>query len=574
MRSMRTVLRCRALMGPEAPTNRGVDRMMAGERASASPGAAVAPRAFRRGLGFWPLIALSVGNIIGSGWLFAAMFASSIAGPAAIVSWLIATALVFMIGIIYAELAAMHPESGGTVRYSAYSNGLYSAGIISFGAFLALVAGGGSEVVAVLTYLAHFWPGLLQGGTQALSPLGTVLGIVLLVAFTGVALTGVRLVGRITLPWTVLKAVVPLITMAVFAVTVFHPGNFTAIRLGGFAPYGATGIFAAIPLSGMMYAYGGFRQAINFGQEGVDARRHLPLVLFGALGVTALIYLGLQVVWIGAVPAQALAHGWAGAILSSPWAMLAGGLNLSWIAIMLYADSVISPAGVTFIAVNGSARVTYSMAARTRLFPGALSRLSRTGVPFVALWVNVALSCLSIILLHSWQSMVAVLSVLIGVEYGIGAVAVTVLRRRGMTGGRFPGMSVIAPAAFTIAGLISYWSGWDSTRIGFPAIIVIGSTVYVWSHSRSRREARELLGGTWLIPYLGAVLLLSWLGTYGGAGLLPSPWDSIAAGVTALVFYFIGVRAGLWYTSDERWHRTIASQLGAEAPRPPRTPTV
>lgn len=522
---------------------------------------------FRRDLGFWPLLGLSVGNIIGSGWLFAAMLGSTIAGPAAIISWLIVTALILMIGTIYAELSAMHPESGGTVRYSAYSHGLYSAGIISFGAFLALVAGGGSEVTAVLTYLAHFWPGLLDSKTLQLTPFGTGLGIVLLIVFTGVALMGVRYVGKINLPWTAIKLAVPILTLIVVAVTAFHPGNFTAPHLGGFAPYGAAGIFAAIPLSGMMYAFGGFRNPLDLGHEGKNPRRHLPLVLFSAIGITALLYILLQIVWIGALPAHYLTKGWGNAILASPWATLAAGLNLTWLGIVLYADSVISPAGVSFVGINRSGRIMFSMGDKTQFFPNFLKRMSRQGVPFVALWITTGLSCLSMLLLHSWESMVAVLSVLIGIEYGIGAVAVIVLRGRGVTGRRFRAMTVIAPIAFMIAGLISYWSGWQYTRIGFPAIIVLGTLVYWVSHSRSKREAREFLGGAWLIPYIAVMLVLSWLGSYGGGmGVLPSPWDSVAAAIAALVFFFIGVWAGRWYTANDSWRNTVGAELMGQTP--------
>ncbi|MGH7919152.1 MAG: APC family permease [Candidatus Dormibacteraceae bacterium] len=522
-------------------------------------------RTFRRRLGFWPLIGLSVGNIIGSGWLFAAMYGSSIAGPAAIISWLIVTALVLMIAAIYAELSAMHPESGGTVRYSAYSHGLYSAGIISFGSFLALVAGGGSEVTAVLTYLAHFWPSLVDAKTLALTPFGTGLGIVLLIVFTGIALIGVRLVAYINLPWTALKVAVPILTLFVFVFAAFHPGNFTAPRLGGFAPYGAAGIFAAIPLSGMMYAFGGFRNAIDVGGEGTNSKRDLPIVLFGAIGLTAVIYILLQIVWVGALPGHYLAKGWAEAILTSPWATLAAGLNLTWMGIVLYADSVVSPAGVTFVGVNRSGRVMFSMGDKTKFFPTFVSRLSRQGVPFVALWVTTGLSCLSMILLHSWQSMVSVLSVLIGIEYGIGAVAVTVLRGKGVTGRRFRGMAIIAPVAFIIAGLITYWSGWEYTRIGLPAIVILGTLVYWVSASRSKREAREFLGGAWIIPYMAVLLVLSWLGSYGGGiALLASPWDSVSAAVASLVFYVIAVKAGQWYTSHEVWNQTIRKELLGE----------
>ena len=61
-----------------------------------------------------------------------------------------------------------------------------------------------------------------------------------------------------------------------------------------------------------------------------------------------------------------------------------------------------------------------------------------------------------------------------------------------------------------------------------------------------------------------------WLGSYGGGlGVLRSPWDSLSAAVLALIFYFIAVRAGQWYTSSQSWSRTIGAELkGADAGPP------
>jgi amino acid transporter len=252
-------------------------------------------RSFRRQLGFWPLLGLSVGNIIGSGWLFAALLGSTIAGPAAIISWFIVTALVLMIGTIYAELSAMHPESGGTVRYSAYSNGLYSAGIISFGAFLALVAGGGSEVTAVLTYLAHFWPGLLDPKALQLTWFGT-----------GLASCSSSPSPAWPCSGALHRTHQPSLDRDQAGGADPHTDRLRLRRLpprqlqrpspGRLALYGAAGIFAAIPLSGMMYAFGGFPNARDLGHERSDPRRRLPPVLFSAIGITAVIYILLQVV--------------------------------------------------------------------------------------------------------------------------------------------------------------------------------------------------------------------------------------------------------------------------------------
>lgn len=65
----------------------------------------------------------SLGGIIGSGWLFGALYAANAAGPASILSWLLGGFAVILIGLVYAELAGMLPESGGVARYPDYSHG-------------------------------------------------------------------------------------------------------------------------------------------------------------------------------------------------------------------------------------------------------------------------------------------------------------------------------------------------------------------------------------------------------------------------------------------------------------------
>lgn len=525
---------------------------------------------FRKEIGSWALTAVSMGNVIGSGWLFSAMFAATTAGPAAIVSWSIALGLVACIGVVYAELGASHPEAGGVVRYSAYSNGLYSAGLISFATFLALVAGGGAEATAVITYMSHFWPSLLDSRTGALTATGTAVAVTLMISLVALATLGIKWFSKSNLVWTTIKVLVPVITIFAFFMAAFHPGNFAVVRSGGFAPYGTAGIFAAIPTSGMMYAFGGFRQAINLGAESKNARRDIPRVLFRVLLVAGVIYIALQVAWIAAVPSSLISHGWAKAIMASPWASLAVGVNLTWLSILLYADSVVSPAGVGWVATNVGARVTYSMGAPTKLLPLGVSKLSVKGVPLVALGLNLVLAVGALALLRSWHSMVAVLSTLLGVEYGIGAVAVMVLRTRNANSVTYRAVPYVAPLAFVVAGLISFWAGWDHTRIGFPAIILLGSAVYAWSHIRYKKTLRDLLGGVWLVPYVSLLLLVSYLGTYGGGiGVIPKPWDSVAAGAVALAGYIAGVRSGLWYTSCPEWREDVLPGLqhpGAPVP--------
>ena len=84
----------------------------------------------RREVGLISLLFSSLGAIIGSGWLFGALYATIEAGPAAIFSWLIAGAIILLLALIHAELGGMFPLTGGTARYPQFAFG----SVVSFAA--------------------------------------------------------------------------------------------------------------------------------------------------------------------------------------------------------------------------------------------------------------------------------------------------------------------------------------------------------------------------------------------------------------------------------------------------------
>jgi len=92
---------------------------------AALPAAPAAPieHAMRRDVGLLGLMFVSVGSIIGSGWLFGALYASQQAGPAALVSWGIGALFMLTLALIHAELGGAFPVAGGTARFPHYSHG-------------------------------------------------------------------------------------------------------------------------------------------------------------------------------------------------------------------------------------------------------------------------------------------------------------------------------------------------------------------------------------------------------------------------------------------------------------------
>src|SRR5436305_13853021 len=79
-----------------------------------------AGRKLRRDVGFLGLLFVSFGSIIGAGWLFGALYASSIAGPAAVISWVLGGGAVMPLALTHAELGGMYPVAGGSALFPQY----------------------------------------------------------------------------------------------------------------------------------------------------------------------------------------------------------------------------------------------------------------------------------------------------------------------------------------------------------------------------------------------------------------------------------------------------------------------
>src|SRR6266568_6979242 len=71
----------------------------------------------RRSVGFYGLTFISLGSIIGSGWLLGALTAAKTAGPASLLSWVLAAVMLAVLALIHAELGGAYPASGGTAQF-------------------------------------------------------------------------------------------------------------------------------------------------------------------------------------------------------------------------------------------------------------------------------------------------------------------------------------------------------------------------------------------------------------------------------------------------------------------------
>jgi len=104
------------------------------------------------------------------------------------------------------------------------------------------------------------------------------------------------------------KIAIPVLTVIVLIATAFHPHNFTAG--GGFMPFGLKGVFTAVAAGGVIFAYLGFEQAIQLGGESKNPGRNIPLAVVGSMILGVVLYILLQVAFLGALEPSSLSKGW------------------------------------------------------------------------------------------------------------------------------------------------------------------------------------------------------------------------------------------------------------------------
>jgi len=267
------------------------------------------PPRLRRDVGLLPLFMVSAGSVIGSGWLLGTLNASEVAGPAALISWIIGVILLIGIALIYAELGSTYPISGSTARFTWIHAGTLGGFFCGTYSYLQAMAVAPIEVEATLGYLAaKYWP-WLENSKGLLTGRGLLVAIAFMFAFTALNLFGIKWMARtntIAMYW---KILVPILTIILIMSKVFHGSNFHAA--GGFMPFGIKGVFIAIPL-GIVFALEGFEQAAQLAGEARNPKRDVPIAVVGSMLMGAAIYILLQLCFTGALNPATLAHsGWA-----------------------------------------------------------------------------------------------------------------------------------------------------------------------------------------------------------------------------------------------------------------------
>ena len=512
-----------------------------------------APGHLRRSVGFYGLMFVSLGSIIGSGWLLGALNAAETAGPASIISWVIAAAMLTTLALVYAELGAAYPVAGGTGRFPYFSHGPLAGFTAGWASWLQAVAIAPIEILAAITYVNSVtavnqsFPMLHATGVKAglLNGRGLVVATLLMVLFTAVNLAGAKFMSESNVIVVLWKTAVPLLAIVVVASLSFKPGNFTAG--GGFMPFGMHGVFAALP-AGVVFALQGFEQAVQLAGEARNPKKDLSRAIIVAMTIGALLYTLLQVVFIGGVDPKDVAKDWSSPLGTNPsdygaWYTLALAVGATWLAVVLIIDAVISPAGTGVVYLGTSARLTYALGEESEL-PGVLSKTSKTGVPYVSILLAAVVGELCFGPFPSWNRLVGVVTGATAVMYAFAPVSLAALQLRDadrVRAYRMPMPKVLLPTAFCSANLILYWGGFEFTW-KIAVALVVGLIIFGIGTQVAQTDVMAMLRpAAWIGPWILGSVIIGALGRYGtGSHSWLPEWVDLAVviGFSLVIFYW------------------------------------
>jgi APA family basic amino acid/polyamine antiporter len=329
----------------------------------------------KRALGSWNLIALGIGAIIGAGlFSLTGVAAADNAGPAIVLSFILAALGCALAGMCYSEMASMIPISGSAYTYAQATMGEFAAWTIGWALVLEYALGAATVSVSWSAYVTDLFNSLgvpistkVALGTIAGVPLNLDVGAIFIIVVVSMIL--IRGISESALVNNIIVIVKVSIVLAVIAVGVFyiHPANYVPFipeNTGKFGEFGISGIIRGAGT--IFFAYIGFDAVSTASQEAKNPQRDIPRGIMGSLIVCTVLYIAFALVLTGMVNYKDMhgdAHPVATAINLTPFPIL---------QILVKVGIIGGFTSVILVMLLGQSRVFRAMA-QDRLIPKLFS---------------------------------------------------------------------------------------------------------------------------------------------------------------------------------------------------------
>ncbi|OGT54483.1 MAG: amino acid permease [Gammaproteobacteria bacterium RIFCSPHIGHO2_12_FULL_42_10] len=507
---------------------------------------------FQRSISTVSLLLAGISSVIGSGWLFGPLYAAQIAGPAALLSWLIGGFLMIIIAFTFAELGSAFPVAAGMIHFAQSSYGPLVSFLVGWMVWVSSVAVAPVETLALIQYASNYLPMLIQkvDNMRVLTHSGMVVAAFVMLIMCILNYYGALFFSRSNNLITAIKLIVPSATVIVLLVSHFSLANFTLSAGHGFMPDGWHGILAALPLGGVIYSFIGSNTVVQLAGETKNPSRSIPIALIGSMVFCAILYALLQIAFIGALDPGTVSAGWSNLHYTGdngPFSGIMQALGLGWFVMLIYADAIISPFGTGYVFTASTARVSYGLS-DIGFLPIGLKKLTKRGIPFRCLMLNYVVGLLLFLPFPAWQKLVSFIISCFIVSYIIGPIALVALRKikpETHRPFRLPFPFAIGMIAFYICNLLIYWTGWQTVYRMMIALLigVIFFAGYCYRH-RVAIWKSQWQTSWWIVPYFVGMTVISYLGTFGeGRNIISFGNDFWAIALLTVIIFVLAIRS-------------------------------
>jgi APA family basic amino acid/polyamine antiporter len=362
----------------------------------------------KRALGPWQLTFLGVGATIGTGiFVLTGLEAAQHAGPAIVLSFVLAGVACVFAGLCYAEFASMVPLAGSAYTYSYATLGEFAAWFIGWDLLLEYMFAASTVSVGWSRYFVKFLdhyginvlPAALTSAPFATGPDGLSLvktgafinlPAVFISAFAGtVCYIGIRQSAVVN---TLIVALKVSVIIAVIACGAFY---VSGANWHPFIPPNTTGVYGNFGFSGILraagvifFAYIGFDAVSTAAQEARNPQRDLPFGILMGLGICTLLYILMAAVLTGLMPYPQLND-------AAPVAVaLESHAELKWLSAFVVPGAIFGLTSVILVMILGQARILLAMARDGLLPPVFASVHERFRTPHVATAVTASVAAL------------------------------------------------------------------------------------------------------------------------------------------------------------------------------------
>jgi APA family basic amino acid/polyamine antiporter len=326
----------------------------------------------KRTLGLWGAAGVGIGAIIGTGIFVLIGVASGIAGPAVIISFLIAGFTALLTGLSTAELSSFITESGGSYIYTTKAFGRLPGFIIGWMKSFDYIVGASAVSVGFAAYFAYFAGIPPDRGTLVL--VGSLWPLILMV----LNLRGMKEASGTNNILVILKISALVLFIAIGGLYILTRGSFANYH--PFFPRGISGALSGASI--IFFAFIGFNTIAVIAEEVKDPERNVPTAVLISFITCTLLYIGVSVVSVGLLPWQVL--GVSSAPLEDALRVATSNLLiLEFIAL----SALFATTSVIVSSIMGGSRALFAMA-RQQVIPGVFARISGQGIPFLTVLIT------------------------------------------------------------------------------------------------------------------------------------------------------------------------------------------